>query len=220
MFDQLTINEHPTLQHKGVSGVFAATPSDAGAIAAALTVAFSSDPVTRWAWPSASTFLEWFPRFVRVFGGRAFETRSAYSIEGIAGAALWLPPGVGPDEEALVELVERSTDGSRRDDLMRAFEAMGQFHPSEPHWYLPLIGVESLKQGSGIGTRLMAHALERCDIEGLPAYLESTNPRNISLYARFGFEVIGQIQVGDSPPIFPMLRTARGWFSLGTPEMA
>jgi hypothetical protein len=45
--------------------------------------------------------------------------------------------------------------------------------------------------------------------ERLPAYLESTNPRNILLYERHGFEVIGAIRIGNCSPIFPMLRVAR-----------
>ena len=55
----------------------------------------------------------------------------------------------------------------------------------------------------------MAYALERCDRNRLPAYLESTNPRNIPMYRRFGFEILGTIQVGSSPPMVPMLRPAR-----------
>jgi hypothetical protein len=55
----------------------------------------------------------------------------------------------------------------------------------------------------------MTHALERIDRDRLPAYLESSNPRNISLYRRHGFEELGTIQVGSSPPIVPMLRHAR-----------
>ena len=55
----------------------------------------------------------------------------------------------------------------------------------------------------------MKHALERCDGEKKLAYLESSNPRNLSLYIRHGFEVIGTIQVADSPPVFPMLRKPR-----------
>jgi hypothetical protein len=46
------------------------------------------------------------------------------------------------------------------------------------------------------------------DETGLPAYLESSNPRNIPLYERFGFELLGVIQGGDFPPITPMLRSA------------
>jgi len=41
------------------------------------------------------------------------------------------------------------------------------------------------------------------------AYLESTNPANLSLYQRHGFEFIGNIQAGTSPPLFPMIREPR-----------
>jgi len=60
-----------------------------------------------------------------------------------------------------------------------------------------------------IGSRLMKHALLRIDEAGLPAYLESSNPRNIPLYERHGFEVMGEIQVGSSPVVTPMIRAAR-----------
>jgi ribosomal protein S18 acetylase RimI-like enzyme len=86
------------------------------------------------------------------------------------------------------------------------FEKMGSYHPTEPHWYLPLIGVEPTKQGRGCGSALLRHALERIDRDGGIAYLESTNPANIPLYRRHGFEVVGTIQVGDSPPLYPMVR--------------
>jgi len=56
---------------------------------------------------------------------------------------------------------------------------------------------------------LMKTALERVDAEGLPAYLESSNARNVSLYERHGFEVIGEIQHGSSPTMLPMYRAAR-----------
>jgi hypothetical protein len=38
---------------------------------------------------------------------------------------------------------------------------------------------------------------------------ESTNPRNVPLYERHGFERLGTIQSGSSPPLFPMLRRPR-----------
>ena len=79
----------------------------------------------------------------------------------------------------------------------------------EPHWYLPLVGVEPNAQGRGLGGALMRHAVARCDQEDAPAYLESSNPRNISLYERHGFEVMGEIQMGSAPPVTPMLRQPR-----------
>ena len=61
---------------------------------------------------------------------------------------------------------------------------------------------------AGLGTVLMKHALRRCDEEGVPAYLESSNPRNISFYERHGFKIVGRIQSGSSPVLTPMLRPA------------
>jgi hypothetical protein len=55
----------------------------------------------------------------------------------------------------------------------------------------------------------MEHALIACDRDHSPAYLESSNPKNVPLYERHGFELLGTIQVGASPPIFPMLRKSR-----------
>jgi ribosomal protein S18 acetylase RimI-like enzyme len=186
-----------------------ATASDEEQAIAVLTLAFSSDPACRWAWPDPRQYLTSFPGFVRAFAGRAFERGTAYCICDYAGAALWLPPGVQPDEEAVVALIERTVAAEDRDDMFAVFEQMGSYHPSEPHWYLPLIGVDPGQQRKGYGSELMRHALAACDRDGTPAYLESSNPANIPLYERHGFEVLGTIHAGGSPPIFPMLRKAR-----------
>lgn len=89
------------------------------------------------------------------------------------------------------------------------FEQMAAYHPTGPHWYLPLIATDPAHQGEGLGEALMVHALERCDRDRVPAYLESSNPRNIPFYQRHGFEILGEIQVGSSPTLVPMLRPAR-----------
>ena len=86
---------------------------------------------------------------------------------------------------------------------------MAAYHPDGPHWYLPMIGVNPAHQSKGLGAALLRQALERCDREGLPAHLESTNPRNISLYMRHGFVAVGEIQAGSSPTMVPMLRQPR-----------
>jgi ribosomal protein S18 acetylase RimI-like enzyme len=98
---------------------------------------------------------------------------------------------------------------ARLGEVLATFEQMAKYHPREPHWYLPLIGVDPAHQGQGRGDVLMVHALARCDRDRVPAYLESTNPRNMSLYRRHGFEPLGTIQAGSSPPLVPMLRRPR-----------
>ncbi|MGH7534120.1 MAG: GNAT family N-acetyltransferase [Gemmatimonadales bacterium] len=174
---------------------------------ATLVEAFQDDPVCRWAWPG--NYQTGFAEFVPIFGGNAFDLGTAHIAGDFAGAALWLPPGVGPEEEALVGLIQRTADPSIQPDLFQMLEQMGRFHPVEPHWYLPLIGVVPAEQGKGLGGALMSYALAQCDGDGLPAYLESTNPRNISLYRRHGFEVMGEIRAGSSPVMVPMIRPAK-----------
>ncbi len=123
---------------------------------------------------------------------------------------MWLPPGVEPDSERLGELIAGSAPKAILSDLMSVMEQMGSSHPEERHWYLPLIGVDPAMHGRGIGSALLTHALRRADADGVPAYLESSNPRNIDLYQRHGFEILRTIQVGSSPPVVPMLRRPRG----------
>jgi hypothetical protein len=55
----------------------------------------------------------------------------------------------------------------------------------------------------------MEAAIARIDADGRPAYLESSSPRNIPLYERFGFESIGEIQTETSPVLTPMVRRGR-----------
>ena len=68
------------------------------------------------------------------------------------------------------------------------------------------MGVDMAHQGQGYGSLLLKHTLALCDRDHVSAYLESTNPKNIPLYERHGFELLGTIQIGNVPPMFPMLR--------------
>ena len=176
------------------------------ALVATVTLAFSTDPVARWVYPKAADYFRWFPSFVRAFAGRAIEDESAIFTPDYSGAALWLKPNAHANEDALVALVKDSLPEVRHGEMFELFEKMGDGHPIEDHWYLPMIGVDTFRQNDGIGSGLMRTALERSDRDGLPAYLESSNPRNITLYLRCGFEEIGEIRVGNSPPLVRMLR--------------
>ena len=174
-----------------------------------LVRAFSGDPFAQWIWPDPQQYQMNFPSFVKAFGGGAFAHGSAYYVDGYA-AALWLPPNVQPDEDTLNSIFQRSASEQIQNDVITVFDRMSRYHPSEPHWHLPLMGVDPLKQSKGLGSALMQHALVQCDRDNKLAYLESSNPRNISLYERHGFELLGTIQLGNSPPIFPMLRRPSG----------
>jgi ribosomal protein S18 acetylase RimI-like enzyme len=185
------------------------TTADQERAVAVLTLAFSTDPATRWSWPDPQVYLATFPEFARAIGGAAFEHGTAHGVGDLAGVALWLPPGAHPDDEALSALFQRTAPEEKLAQVAATFEQMGAYHPSEPHWYLPLIGVDPALQGGGLGSRLLAHALAQCDRDGTLAYLESSNPANIPVYERHGFEVLGTVQQPGSPRITPMLRKPR-----------
>ena len=183
-----------------------ATADDEAAAVSVVTLGFAADPITRWSWPDPAVYLDAFPRFVRAFAGKAFAHGTAYYADDHAGAALWLPPDVHPDDEAMGALMESTMPAAICKDLFEMVRQMETYHPHEPHWFLPLIGVDPAKQGRGHGGALLRHALERCDREGRLAYLDATSPRNRALYERHGFQRLGTVQVGSSPPIVPMLR--------------
>ncbi|WP_171582172.1 GNAT family N-acetyltransferase [Bradyrhizobium australiense] len=173
-----------------------------------IVLGFAADPMARWVWPDSSEYLRVMPRFVNAFGGRAFEHGTAYITEGARAAALWLPPGVEPDEAEMDAIMEESLRPDIADDIGAVMKGMAEHHPREPHWYLPLVAADPNWIGQGLGSLLMKHALRRCDEEGVAAYLESSNPRNISLYERHGFKITGRIQSGSSPVMTPMSRPA------------
>lgn len=191
------------------SAVMTAGPNDEERVIGTIVLSFGSDPPARWMFPEPHQYLANFPHFARAFGGGALLHQSAYYVENFAGVALWLPPGAQPDETALVALLERAISAEQLPHVFAILEKLSQHHPTEPYWYLPMTGVDPLKQRKGYGSMMLHHALQRIDQQHLPAYLESTNPKNIPLYEKHGFELMGTINVADCPPVFPMLRGAR-----------
>ncbi|MGH9184971.1 MAG: GNAT family N-acetyltransferase, partial [Acidimicrobiales bacterium] len=75
--------------------------------------------------------------------------------------ALWLPPGVTSDDQALGALAAEAVPAADQEEVFGFMGRMEEFHPTEPHWYLPLIGVDVTQQGRGCGSALLRHALER-----------------------------------------------------------
>src|SRR5215207_1926334 len=168
----------------GSRNIRAAMLADEPRVAELIVSAFETDPAARWMYPDIWDYRVHFAEFMRVFGGRAFASGTAHVLQDFAGAALWLPPGVSPDDEGVMAFIVDTTPKELQASLMAVFEEMSSYHPTEAHWHLPLIGVHPF--------------LRTCDEQGLPAYLESSNPENIPLYERHGFEVLGKIRVGSS----------------------
>lgn len=178
-----------------------------------LLVALADDPLWRWLYPDDETYEQAFPEVMLLAARAGFALGTVDIAEGGKAVAVWEPPGsdTDPDEVAAMWGAHFQTygDPARLGDIFAWSERFGSSHPTEPHWYLGGIGVVPELQGRGHGSALLRRGLERCDRDGLPAYLEASNARNRPLYERHGFEVIGEIQAADSPSVWPMLRPPR-----------
>lgn len=106
------------------------------------------------------------------------------------GAAIWLPPGTRTDEETLDEIFVRHIDELHLRSVYALFEKMAAHHPKEPHWYLPLIGVDPAYQRRGLGSALLRYALATCDRDQSLAYLEPTSPVSVPLYSATGSRLL------------------------------
>jgi ribosomal protein S18 acetylase RimI-like enzyme len=185
-----------------------AAEADVSGVVATLVTAFVGDPFIRWMFPRPETYLSAFPLVLKYFAGAAFENRTAYRTDAADGAALWLPPGVSPDEESLGRVLQDYIDADRQEQIFAVMERVGAGHPEDPHWYLPAMGVDPRVQGRGRGGALLGDSLATCDASCRLAYLESTNPINVPFYRCHGFEVIGEIRINGSPVLTRMLRDA------------
>ncbi len=180
-------------------------------LSAVLASAFEDDPVFTWLLPRRGGGRR--ERLVRFFrlelqhivwpAGRVLTT------SGLEGASLELPPGAWkmPIKPQLTHgPAFMRVFGGRLGHAMALITLMERRHIREPHYYIPYIGVAPPNQGRGLGSALLRPTLDRCDREGLPAYLEATDERNAALYARLGFEHLGEFRLGSSPPLWPMRR--------------
>jgi ribosomal protein S18 acetylase RimI-like enzyme len=186
-----------------------AIEADSAQVLAAAVLAFCTDPFVRWVAADPHQYLTHYPALIKPFLAQALKSGTAYCSHGFSGVALWLPPEVSVDEQAVAAAIQILIPASLRGEAIAIQEQMASYHPTQPHWYLPLMGVEPRHQRQGLGSILLKHALVACDRDKRLAYLEASSRQNLALYERHGFDVIGTIQVGSSPPIFPMLREPR-----------
>ncbi len=134
--------------------------------------------------------------------------------ERVMGAAVWIPPEGMPrskKRDALMQarMARILLTGRNRRKGLALLDAVDKVHPHDPHWYLVLLGTDPLVQGKGVGGQLLQPALDRADADGVPCYLETQKERNLSFYARFGFQQADELRVPGAPPVWTMRREAR-----------
>ncbi len=194
--------------------VRAATPDDLPRIGAALAAAFADDPVwgylasTRANWPARAA--AWFKADARA------QMRGHGEVlvdDKVRGAAIWSPPDhwKGTTGEAVAIAVPSiRLFGSKLPRAIRVLIQMERAHPVDPpHWYLAVLGTDPAYQGAGVGSALIRSVLDRCDAQGLGAYLESSKEQNLAFYARHGFDLTQRCDPGGQPPTWTMWRDPR-----------
>jgi GNAT superfamily N-acetyltransferase len=174
-----------------------ATASDVPAVSATLTAAFAGDPLWRWAFPDLDDLEELW----RICITSALRYPWLRVLDDAVAAALWIPPGgteLTEQEEADLGPMLRSRIGDRSDAVLELIDRFEQAHPQEPpHYYLSLLGTHPEHRGKGLGMALLAENLALIDAEGMPAYLESSNPANDARYERVGFSKVGAFTTPD-----------------------
>lgn len=194
-----------------------ASPADVGLVGDVLADAFFDDPVVSWLIPPGVRHRR--QRVGRLWAETAAsyfrQDKPAFLAADGQGAALWSPPGrwLAPQSEQLREVPQMVRVFGRL--LLRASRVQTQMikaHPRQPkHWYLYAIGARAGSQGRGIGSALLAEMLPVIDAAGEPAYLESSNERNVPLYERHGFTVVEELQLsGGGPTMWRMWRDPAG----------
>jgi ribosomal protein S18 acetylase RimI-like enzyme len=196
--------------------VRSAGPADVAAIGRWLGRAFRDDPIFEFLSPGLDVDTrahrcQWFFR-----AEAAIRTRQAavWTTPDGTGAAIWAPPGrwrmtLGQTLRLAVPILRGARANAVRG--LSALSAIEKAHPHDPpHWYLAVLGTDPDHQGRGIGSALLQPVLDRCDEDGLGAYLESSKEANIPFYERHGFTVVQELPLGKgAPPVWPMWRDPR-----------
>jgi GNAT superfamily N-acetyltransferase len=191
--------------------VRAAVPADVPALTRMLVHAYMDDPVAVWICKSNRLRARVLETLYSARLQKLLTEQGVWTNSDRSSAAVWVPPAaeqpsVRPSSALLRCLLDPRLL-ARLPLLAYGFSGMQRAHPrSPPHWYLSLLGTNPDTQGHGYGSAVLEPALERCDRDGVGAYLESSKPRNLDFYARFGFRVTGELQLPYGPKMWPMWR--------------
>jgi GNAT superfamily N-acetyltransferase len=173
-----------------------ATEHDVDGITATLTAAFEADPLWSWAFPGGGLADLW-----HLLISSALRYPWVWVADDYAAASVWIPPGgvelTEVEEASLGPLLEQLV-GPHASEVLSLFARMADNHPEQPpHYYLSLLGTHPDHRGKGLGMALLADNLAKIDAERMPAYLESSNPRNDARYESLGFARVGEFQRPD-----------------------
>jgi GNAT superfamily N-acetyltransferase len=190
-----------------------AEPSDVDPIVDTLTSAFLEDPLWGPVFGRQNRRAAQASAMWRMFAVSALRYPWMWVTAQCESVAMWIPPGgadLTPAEEADFEPFIIDVAGKHAgNEILRIFDILYAAHPVQRHYYLSLFGTHADHRGHGLGMRLLAENLEHIDADGMPAYLESSNPANLKRYASVGFEERDELIVPSGQVVTTMWRPAQ-----------
>jgi ribosomal protein S18 acetylase RimI-like enzyme len=208
MTQQETLSEQR--EHLDVN-VRKATQADLPEVINTLGRAFDDDPLINWMVAQDANRQRRVRDAMDLSQRMVFRHGECYTTDGYYGAALWAPPGkwhLGVLAQLrLTPSLIRVTGWKRLAAVSAGVSAIERKHPHDDHYYLFVLGTDTVHQGKGVGSQVLRPVLERCDREHMPAYLESSKEKNVPFYERNGFKVRERFEVPNGgPPIWLMWR--------------
>lgn len=202
------------MDHPSGDAVVSCAESDAPDVARLLARSFADDPVITWMFGDPDRQRARIEQAFETWVRRLFLPKHAVVAHPSGHAvACWSPPArwrlTVTQQLRLLPSMASIFGVGRLPTVLSGMQRMADRHPEEhAHWYLGFIGTDPEHQRRGFGSALLDHALDRCDRERVPAYLEASRPENVPFYERFGFRVHDELELPDGPPVWGMWRVS------------
>jgi GNAT superfamily N-acetyltransferase len=169
--------------------------------------AFAGDPFHRWVQPDPERWPDYARAWMSMVAEVCFELGRTQLDDQVA--VTWIPPDRVPDFARARAILAEHAHPERGDGAIATILGARSHSPTDSHWTLQYLGVRAGAQGDGLGAAAIAPGLARCDDDGRPCALVSTNVRNVSFYERHDFAVGAEVFTPDGAvALRPMLRPA------------
>jgi GNAT superfamily N-acetyltransferase len=195
-------------RHAG-QAVVRAGQADIPVLSQVIADAFSDLAPSQWLIENPAARRQIFPGYFGLLIEHAMASGLVCTTPGRDSAALWIPAGADgpqPPGDYAGRLAAVTRPWTSR---FLAFDAaLEKNHPAGiPHHYLAILAVRPGRQRQGTGTALLRAHHATLDRDGVPAYLEASDPGTRTLYLACGYADHGPpVQLPGGPLMYPMAR--------------
>jgi len=205
-----------------VNGLFKLTPEHVNEAIKVAGSAFEDDPLMVFAYPDEKERKQKSPYGFYMLYNYGIKHGLTYATsKNLEGITIWLPPNkVYPSTWQMMRYggfytmrkVGLKLKAIKR--TMTIFKYLEEKHKELApfdHWYFQNIAVKPEEQGKGYGGLMISTMLKTIESDRLPIYVETNTEKSVSIYQKYGFEVLEYIIIPETPvPLWCMLRKPIG----------